>query len=78
MVLTMANEQEIIDQISELLDTTEPLSLSDALDSIPEYDSMAILALMDWYDTNGIQVAPADFEKFITIKDLVERAKSNG
>jgi hypothetical protein len=39
---------------------------------------MAVLALMDWYDTNGIQVAPADFEKFITVKDLVERAKSNG
>lgn len=71
----MVSEQEILNQISELLDTTESLNPSDLLEGLPEYDSIAILALMDWYDTNGIQVTPADFENFITVKDLIDRAQ---
>jgi acyl carrier protein len=59
-----------------VIDTEEALTAGTMLDSIPEYDSMAVLMLLNWLDSKGINVSPADFEKFKTVGDILNLAKA--
>ena len=67
--------EEFLEGIAEALDTDAELSPETELESIDEYDSIGVLSLMSYLDELGIKAAPADFEKFRTVADLVELAK---
>ena len=66
----------LIEEFSEVIDTSAPLTGDTLLEAIPEYDSMAVLMLLNWLDARGIDVRPADFEKFRTVGDNLALLKA--
>jgi len=61
----------LVEEFCEVIDTEEALTTETMLESIPEYDSMAVLMLLNWLDSKGVNVSPADFEKFRTVNDIL-------
>lgn len=61
----------LLDEFSEVIDTSTPLAPDTPLDTIPEYDSMAVLMILNWLDGKRVDVSPADFERFKTVGDIL-------
>ncbi|MDN4053022.1 hypothetical protein QPK32_08020 [Massilia sp. YIM B02763] len=61
----------LLDEFSEVIDTGEALAMDTPLESIPEYDSMAVLMILNWLDGKRVDVSPADFERFKTVGDIL-------
>ncbi len=66
---------EMIEAIAEVIDTEATLTPETPLESLEEYDSVAVLSLMSWFDELGISVAPKDFEGLKTVADLLALAE---
>ena len=70
----MKNER-IMELISEALEVhiEEPNAL---LDTIPEFDSMRILMVMEIFEQKNVDLFPQDFTGLITISDLINLIQS--
>lgn len=66
---------DLIEELSEIIETEETLTSDTLLEAIPEYDSMAVLMLLNWLDTKGVNTTPADVEKFRTVGDILALVK---
>lgn len=65
------NVQEFLDQVTELLDMSEPVVLGQDLSEIPTYDSLGILNLLALYDSMGVSASPEGLSEAKTTNDLV-------
>ena len=66
---------EMLEAIAEAIDTETPLTPQTRLESLEEYDSVAVLSLMSWFDEIGVTVGPKDFEGLETVADLLALAE---
>jgi acyl carrier protein len=63
---------EIMFELSELLETDTPLNGSEVLSGLGEWDSLAVLSLMAMVDDKwGVTLAPKDIYTCTTVDDLV-------
>lgn len=70
------NSQEFIAEIATTLETTEPLTGTQILADISDYDSLAILNLLSLYDGLNVATNPEQISKAKTVDDLVAIARS--
>ncbi len=64
-------EQMFLEEMTDLMDTEEELSMDTALSGIEEWDSLSHVAFMAFAATKaGGKVAPADVKKAKTMRDL--------
>ena len=69
------NSNTIIELISEALEV-EIKSESLQLDTLPEYDSMGILMIMEIFEQHQIDLFPEDFIEVHKVSELVKIVKS--
>jgi acyl carrier protein len=63
---------EILFELSGLLETNTPLDGSEALSGLGNWDSLAVMSLMAMVDDKwGVTLAPKDIYKCATVDDLV-------
>ncbi len=67
-------KQEFLEELAEVIDTEIELNEDTNLDEIDEYDSIAILSLINFYDELGVKVKPSDFENLKKVSDLIKLA----
>lgn len=66
-------EQVFLQELADLMDTEEELSMDRALSDIEEWDSLSHIAFMALVTTKvGGKVAPADVKAAQTVHDLYE------
>lgn len=65
------NKDQFLIAVSEALDTEEPVSMSDKVSDIPEWDSLGILSLVDMLDEIGISIELDQFEDIETIEGFL-------
>jgi len=68
---------DFLELLKETMSRDENLEEEMLLESIEEYDSLAVLSLMAMYDELGVNVVPKDFENLKTVKDLIALAGGN-
>ena len=70
-------KRDFLELLKETMSRDENLEEEMLLESIEEYDSLAVLSLMAMYDELGVNVVPKDFENLKTVKDLIALAGGN-
>lgn len=70
-------EQEFIEKLKEVLEIEDrDLQLTDEFREYEEWDSIAYLSIIAFYDEEfDIQMEEVEFKKLRTIADLIEAAK---
>lgn len=69
------NSKKILELISEALEV-EINNESIELDSLPEYDSMGILMIMEIFEQHQIDLFPEDFNEVQQVSELLEIVQS--
>jgi acyl carrier protein len=71
-------EEKILEFLKEQLDLEKSLNLSDQIQALDEWDSLATLALMAMIDEEyDVILGQEDLEKMETIQDIVDFIKQN-
>jgi acyl carrier protein len=65
--------QEFLEELQDVIDTEMELEPSTLLEDIEEYDSIAVLSLMSFFDELGVDISAGEFEKFERVSDIIER-----
>ena len=65
--------QEFLEELQDVIDTEMELEPSTPLEDIEEYDSIAVLSLMSFFDELGVDISAVEFEKFERVSDIIER-----
>lgn len=70
-------ENNFIDLFADILEITDRnLDLSDNFRAYPEWDSLASLSVVAMIDEEfGVVIPSSDFNKLLTISDLIEEIK---
>ena len=69
------NKKEFLEQLQDLLQRDEPLTSEMKLRDLPEWDSLSMMAIAGFFDTSFKQTLDfTDFEGFITVDDLIQKA----
>lgn len=67
--------KEFLVELQDSLQREDELLLEMALRELPEWDSLAMMSIVVLFDKHfGQKLLFSDFEKFKTVKDLVEKA----
>jgi acyl carrier protein len=69
------NTQKFLDDVAEMLDSSDPLVPDQVLEDIPTYDSLGVLNLLSLYDSMGVQTTPEQVNQARTVQDLIDLAK---
>lgn len=70
-------KRDFLELLKETMGIEEDLKEEMLLESIEEYDSLAVLSLMAMYDELGVNVIPKDFRNLKRVKDIVALAGEN-
>ncbi len=69
------NKEHFLTTVAELIQRDEPLALDDRLEKIEEWDSMAMMVLIAYFDANlHTTVTFEQLGKAKTMNDIVELA----
>ena len=69
------NQAEFLEKLQDLLQRDEPLTPAMELRSLPEWDSLSMMAIAAFFDGQlGQTLTFPDFEAFLTVADLLDRA----
>lgn len=68
------SEREKIEVIEDLLEVEpESLKIDSVLSELDEWDSLAIISLLAYFDTEyGIKLSSHDIKRFVYVKDIVD------
>lgn len=67
------NKDDFIDIFKELIQTDDDIALDTRLEDVEEWDSMAIMAMMAWYDVEkGVKT---DFDALMALETVGDLAK---
>lgn len=69
------NKSEFLALVQEAIDTEDELSDDTELESIEEYDSLAVLGLMSMFDDMEVDVTPQQIEDSQKVSDLLKFAE---
>ncbi len=65
--------EELLVELTEVLETDVPLAGTEELASLDNWDSMAVISLMSMADDRcGVNIAPKKINRCKTVNDLVE------
>lgn len=68
-------KEQFLEEMIDVLQTEEELSLDTVLDDLDEWDSLSKMAVMAFYNKNfGIKIALNEFKNIKTVSDLVKLA----
>ena len=68
-------KDEFLAEMQDVLQTEETLTDGTVLDDLPEWDSLAMMATMAFFDKKfGVKVGIRDFKAMNTIADLMAKA----
>ena len=68
-------KEQFLEEMIDVLQTEEELSLDTVLDDLDEWDSLSKMAVMAFYNKNfGIKIALNEFKNIKTVLDLVKLA----
>lgn len=73
----MMTKDEFLELLIDTIDTEDEITSDTELSSIEEYDSIAILSLMNMYDELDVNVTPESFKDLKSIDDLIRLAGSS-
>lgn len=68
-------KEEFLDQMAEVLQTEETLTMETVLDDLDEWDSLSMMATMAFLDKNfGVKVKIVELKTLSTIADIAAKA----
>ncbi len=73
----MMTKDEFLELLIDTIDTEDEITSDTELSSIEEYDSIAILSLMNMHDELDVNVTPESFKDLKSIDDLIRLAGSS-
>ncbi len=69
------NKTEFLEELQDVLQRDDALTADMALQEIPEWDSLAMMAVVAFFDRNfDIKLTFNDFKNFKTVEDLIIKA----
>ena len=69
------NVEDFLEDMKDVLQTEEDIQLSTSLDSLEEWDSLAIMSAMAYLDEKfSIKTTMEDYSKMKTIGDIAKKA----
>lgn len=70
------NEQQFLQMIAEALDSSVALSRGLSLESLAEWDSLGVLSILDFLESEGVNVELDQLRDAQTTDDLIYLAAS--
>ena len=69
------NKQEFLNEMVEVLQTEEDLSMDTVLDDLDEWDSLSVMATMAFLEKSfGVKTTMKDYREMTTIGDIAQKA----
>lgn len=69
------NKEEFLEELQDVLQTEEELTLETVLADLVEWDSLAVMATMAFLDKEfGVKTTMKDYKQISTIEDIAKKA----
>lgn len=69
------NKNEFLNEMQDVLQTEDTLSLDTILEDLVEWDSLSVMATMAFLDKNfGVKTTMSDYKAMKTIGDIAKKA----
>lgn len=69
------NKEQFLEEMVEVLQTEDEITMDTVLEDLEEWDSLSIMSTMAFLDKNfGVKTTMADYKNMTTIGDIARKA----